>query len=174
MNIVLFGFKNCGKTRISKALSREIGWKLLDIDRVIEEIYLETRGQSLSYSQIAKKHGMDFFRQVEREAVQRVSAKDKKIIALGGGTPLFFDNLASLKRNGKMVLLNVDKEELFRRIIKKGIPFFFDPEKPRKSFEELFQQRIPRFEEIYDFKVDCNGKESEQIAEEIMGLVGKG
>lgn len=173
MNVVVFGFKNCGKGFVGKALAKEMKWDFVDTDNVVEEIYFEREGRRLSFRQIAKERGMDFFKGLEKEAVKRVSAVDGRVIALGGGTPLFFDNTQVLKKNGKMVLLRLGKETLFKRIMDCGVPAFFDPKDPRGSFEKLFRERMEKFREIADFEVNCDNKSDKQIAGEIMRLVGK-
>jgi len=173
MNIILFGFKNCGKGYVGKALAKYLDRDFVDTDDIIEEIYLEKYGQQESFRGIAKKHGMDFFRELEKKATKRVSEQDNKIVAVGGGTPLSSENRVNLKKNGKMILLIVDKEDLFRRIMQKGLPAFFDPNDPRGSFKKLLKERMDLFEKIADVKVNCDNKKREEIAKEITKLVGK-
>ena len=92
-------------------------------------------------SEIFSELGEDHFRYLESEAVKKVGKISRRVIATGGGTPLFSDNTAALKKNGKMVLLDVDKETLFNRIMSKGLPSFFDPKDPRGSFEKIFKEK---------------------------------
>ncbi len=172
MNIILFGFKNCGKTLVGKALAKEIGWEFVDSDRIVEEIYFEKNNKKISFREIAKNHGMDFFREVEKEAVERIAGLDQNVISLGGGVPLFFENTISLKKNGKMILLKLNKEILFKRIMHKSIPAFFDPKDPHASFEKLFKERMQKFDEIADFEIDCYNKSTKKIAGEIIQLLG--
>jgi len=173
MNIIVFGFKNCGKGFVGKTLARKLNQGFVDTDDIIEEIYSKSEGENLSYRQIAKKHGMDFFRELEKDAVKRVSALDGKVIAVGGGTPLFFDNATVLKKNSKMVLLRLDKETLFKRIMGNGLPSFLDPKNPKDSFEKNLRERMEKFEEIADFEVDCSNKCVEQVVDEIKQFIEK-
>jgi len=173
MNIIVFGFKSSGKGFIGKAVAKEGKMEFIDTDDVLEDIYFEKHKERLSYRQIAKKHGMGFFRQIEKQAVERISGKDKVVIATGGGTLLSEENVQALKKNGKLALLKLDKETLFKRIMDGGMPAFFDKEKPRESFENLFNERMPKFEQIADFEVDCNNKKDEDISKEIRERAGK-
>jgi len=168
MNVILFGFKNCGKTNLAKELAKKLDRPFLDTDDLIEGIYLERYGKNVSYRNIAKKHGMDVFRELEKEAVKRLSGLQEQVFATGGGTPLFFDNKEKLKACGKMVLLRVNKEEVYKRILEKGIPSFFDKENPRQSFEKIFSERMGKFEEMADFIVDCDHKSRSDMADEIV------
>lgn len=172
MNIILFGFKNCGKGFYGRALAKELNWPLVDIDDIIESIHFERAGERIHYRRIARRHGMETFRQLEKDAVERVSKMDGKVIATGGGTPLFFDNADKLKKLGKMVLLEVDKGTLFKRIMSRERPAFFDPEKPKSSFEKFYRERMDKFREIADFKVNCDHKSGGQVAREIISLLG--
>lgn len=174
MNIILFGFKSCGKGWVGKSLAKTLKEEFIDTDDLIEGIYFKRTAKKLSYREIAKKHGMGFFRELEKEAVKIASSKDNKIIASGGGTPLFSENVAEFKKNGRMVLLKVEKETLFKRIMDSGIPAFFDPNNPRGSFEKLLKERMEKFEKIADFSVNYDNKTAEEISKEIIKLVGKG
>lgn len=173
MNIVLFGFKSTGKGWVGKALAKILKRDFIDTDDVLEDIYFERTGERLDYRQIAKKHGLGFFRQLEKDAVKKISEVDNKVIATGGGTAMFSENVDKFKKNGKMVLLRVDKEKLFNRIMSEGIPSFFDSKNPKKSFETLFKERMEKFEKIMDIAVECTDKTAEQISEEIIKGIGK-
>ena len=173
MNIVLFGFKSSGKGWVGKSLAKILKQDFIDTDDILEDIYFEKTGEKLDYRKIAKKHGLDFFRQLEKDAVKKISGLDNKVIATGGGTALFEENVAKFKKNGKMVLLRVDKEKLFNRIMSEGIPSFFDSKNPENSFERLFKERMEKFEEIKDIAVECTDKTAEQISEEIIKQLGK-
>ena len=173
MNFVLFGFKGCGKSFAGGLLAARLGWKFVETDCVLEDIYFEKNGKRLSVREIAKKHGMVFFRLLEEEAVQRVSVLDGKVIGCGGGTAFSSENVAALKKNGKMILLKLARETLFRRIMAGGIPAFFDEKDPEGSFEKLFSERSKYFEGIADLKIDCNGKSGRQIVDEILEKAGK-
>jgi len=173
MNVVLFGFKGCGKTFVGRALAARLGLAFVDTDKVLEEAYFESKGKRLSFREIAKKHGMTFFRLLEKRAVQKAAILDEKVIACGGGTPLSPGNVAALKRNGRLVLLTLAKETLLERILAEGMPAFFDEKNPNASFEKIFNERARYFEEIADLKIDCDGKSSMQVMEEIVEKLGK-
>jgi len=174
MNYVLFGFKNCGKGRVGEGLAKLLGRDFLDTDDLVEELYERQTGKRLSYRGIAEKHGMDFFRELEKQAVKSISSKGQMVIAVGGGTILFQENVAELKKNGKMILLCVEKETLFKRIMSKGIPAFFDKTHPRDSFERLFEERMEKFGMVADLRVECVDESPKEIAKQVMQVIGKG
>ena len=173
MNIVVFGFKSCGKGFIGKGLAEISEMPLVETDDMVEEIYLEKSGERLSYREIAKKHGMPFFRRLEEEAVKKASSFDGTIIATGGGTMLFQGNIDALRKNGKLVLLKLGKEELFKSIMASGIPVFFDSTDPKGSFERLFRERMVKFEKEADFEIKYSEATEQTVPKQILRLVAK-
>lgn len=57
MNIILFGFKGCGKTTIGGLLSDKLAMRFVDIDRIIEKIYFADCHAKLNACEIYKKLG---------------------------------------------------------------------------------------------------------------------
>jgi shikimate kinase len=108
--IYLIGFMGSGKSHIGQLLSSAMGLHYIDLDKEIEK-------KDMSISEIFEKKGEDYFRKLEREALLKTSALEKTIIACGGGTPCFFDNMEWLNRNGITVFLNPAIEILIERLI---------------------------------------------------------
>ena len=78
-NIVLVGMMGSGKSSIGKILSKKLEFEFIDIDDKIEEIEKNT------ISEIFKKNGEKYFRNIE-EIISIKSLKlNNKVIALGGG-----------------------------------------------------------------------------------------
>ncbi|MBM3199226.1 MAG: shikimate kinase, partial [Chlamydiae bacterium] len=73
MNIILFGFKKCGKTYYGLQLAKKLHMHFVDTDLMIEELYTKIHHQTLPYRDIAKKHGFAFFRNLEKHAVAQLA-----------------------------------------------------------------------------------------------------
>ena len=74
---------------------------------------------------------------------------------------------------GTMIYIQVDADVLYRRIIGDGIPAFFDPEKPRESFDKLYTERKPVYEECANLVVDTTGFDIEQSAKKLQVAIEK-
>lgn len=77
--IVLTGFMGSGKTTVGPLVARELGWRFLDVDDVIEA----DAGSSIA--EIFAHRGEALFRELEHETIARLAAEDTIVLALGGG-----------------------------------------------------------------------------------------
>ena len=110
MKIFLLGFMGAGKSYVGKALAAKIGFDFYDLDQVIEEL------TQRSISQIFEQGGEDHFRELEQSALHQFKSNTNAIIALGGGTPCFFDNMDWINANGISVYIKASTEVLFHRL----------------------------------------------------------
>lgn len=109
--IFLIGYMGCGKTTLGRALEQIADVRFVDLDEYIEKVHGATIGEI--FSQV----GEAAFRDVEREALHEVARLDNIIIACGGGTPCFFDNMDFMNAVGQTVWLDVSMERLIPRLI---------------------------------------------------------
>ncbi|MCX7641157.1 MAG: shikimate kinase [Elusimicrobiales bacterium] len=80
MKIVLYGFMASGKTTIGRLLSKRIGFKFYDTDKVIENIF------GISVYKFIKKYGIKSFRNIEKKIVRKLlNMNDNLVISCGGG-----------------------------------------------------------------------------------------
>ena len=128
--LFLIGYMGCGKTTLGKAYARDKGLAFVDLDWYIEERYHKT------IKQLFAEYGEEGFRRVEQKILVEVSEFENVVIACGGGTPCFFDNMELMNRKGKTIFLNASREALFRRlkVAKANRPLLAD-----KTDEELMQ-----------------------------------
>ena len=112
MRVFLIGYMGVGKTTIGKKLSTRLGLKFIDLDRVM------SNGLSLSISQIIDTKGEIYFRDLERETLRKVSEMEDVLVATGGGTPCFFDNIKMINQNGVSVFLKLDEKSLVKRLLR--------------------------------------------------------
>lgn len=105
-NIVIVGMPGSGKSAVAELISRKTGRRFINLD---SEIVLKT-GKSIPA--IFAEEGEPRFRELEREAVQRVGAMTGSVIATGGGTIKDARNYAPLHSNGRIYYLRRALEEL--------------------------------------------------------------
>jgi shikimate kinase len=170
-NIVLVGFKGCGKTRIGKLMAKSTGYEFLDIDSVIEDIFLKTHKKKMSVRSIFKTFGGDYFRKLEGKAILLSAKAKRSLISLGGGTPLNPVFKKNKFKGSTFVYLQVSPDILYKRIIRKGVPPFFDKKAPKKSFTSLFIQRTPVYSKIADFKIDNSTKPPAATCRDVLKML---
>lgn len=137
--IYLIGMPASGKSTFGQLLVDKIGtekpYHFLDLDKLIEE---QSR---MTIPHIFREYGEDIFREKEQKALQTTFNLEKTIIATGGGTPCFFDNLEKMKEHGMVCFLDVEIEILAKRTFKTqqeqndNRPLFKDA----ASFEQLYK-----------------------------------
>lgn len=108
--ILLVGFMAAGKTTLGKALAKDLGLQFVDLDLYIESRYHAT------VSQIFAERGEEGFRQIERNMLHEVAEFEDVIIATGGGTPCFFDNMEYMNAQGTTVFLDASVDVIFTRL----------------------------------------------------------
>lgn len=93
-SIILVGYMCVGKTTIGKELARRLGLTFYDLDWYIEERFRQR------VSQIFETHGESYFRDLEHRMLHEVAEFENVVLACGGGTPCFFDNMDYMNRVG--------------------------------------------------------------------------
>lgn len=110
MNIYLMGYMGCGKTRAGRHLAAHSRRPFTDLDTLFE-----TR-LGTSIPEYFRHHSEEAFRQEERKMLHETAGLDNNIIALGGGTPCFEDNIDWIKSHGISVYLKMNELALFHRL----------------------------------------------------------
>lgn len=141
--IILIGYMGAGKTTIGKILAKDLGIPFYDLDW-----YIETRMRK-KVKQIFDERGEEGFRIIERNMLHEVAEFEDVVVACGGGTPCFFDNMEYLVGQGDVVYLRGTPEVLFRHLkMGKGVrPLLLG-----KNDEELLQyikENVKKREEYY-------------------------
>lgn len=128
--ILLIGFMAAGKTTLGKALARDLGLQFIDLDHYIENRY------HCTISQLFAERGEEGFRQIERTMLHEVAEFEDVIIATGGGTPCFFDNMEYMNEQGTTVFLEASVDVIYTRLT---IARTQRPLVAKKTAEELRQ-----------------------------------
>jgi shikimate kinase len=112
MRIFLIGYMGCGKSSFGKKLSYKLGIKFIDLDNYIEN------SVKLNTSEIFEANGEVYFRQLEHEALIKCLEEENFVMASGGGTPCFYNNIDLMNNNGITIYLKASNELLLNRLKK--------------------------------------------------------
>ena len=112
--IFLTGFMASGKSTIGCALAEALHKDFYDLDVAIEA----RMGKTIA--RIFQDEGAAFFREIEKEILIELSAKENAVIALGGGTLLDYENLQIVSDKGISICLTTTPEEIWKRIEDSG------------------------------------------------------
>lgn len=99
-----------GKTTYGKLMAKELNLTFIDLD-----VYIESEERK-TIDQIFKEIGEEGFRLLEKKALRAVSEIENVILATGGGTPCFFDNMEFMNSKGQTIYLRTSVRELRDRL----------------------------------------------------------
>lgn len=163
-NIILCGFMGCGKSTIGSLLSKKMGMSFVDLDSYIE------KHEGKTVSQIFADSGEEYFREKERQAAKTLAAKRGLVIAAGGGTLTFPENVAVLRGSGRIILLDVSAETVADRLKNDTTRPLLAGGDKEKKITELYNKRLPLYRAAADIVVDA-GRSPMQVCAEIMSAV---
>lgn len=113
MRYFLVGYMGCGKSRMGRMMSHDLKMHFVDLDDYIAQ------QEGRTVSEIFAAMGEEGFRQLERHYLEEVCGLYSTfVMATGGGTPCFFDNMDYMNRQGKTIFLDVDVDTLTSRILR--------------------------------------------------------
>ena len=165
MNLILCGMMGCGKTTVGRALAKTTGKSWRDTDDLI----VEKHGK---IAEIFARYGEARFREMETETVRELSQKDNLIISTGGGLVLKTENVAFLKKKGRIVYLRANLETLLGRLQKDvQRPLLQAQESLSVRLTRLLTERSPIYESVCDYVVDVDGKTPDEIVREVVAWV---
>lgn len=110
--VFLIGYMGSGKSTLGRLVSRATGIDFIDLDH-----YIENRYHS-SIRELFEHHGEEGFRELERRMLHEVGEMENVLVACGGGTPCFFDNIDYINKAGKAVWLETPLPILHSRLLR--------------------------------------------------------
>ena len=111
MKIFLIGFMGSGKSHWGSLWAKEKDLDFIDLDKLIEEQEHKT------VAEIFEINGEDYFRQAEARMLRMMTDKENTIIACGGGTPCFNENMEWMNRNGITIYLQTTASNILQRVV---------------------------------------------------------
>ena len=109
--IFLIGMMGSGKTFWTKKIAKWIKSAGYDLDDLIEMTEEKT------IAEIFEEDGEEYFRKSEAKILRWFKEKKKFVLATGGGTPCFMENMAWMKKEGIVIWLDESVEILVQRLL---------------------------------------------------------
>ena len=110
MLIFIIGYMGAGKTTLGKRLADRLNYQFYDMDEMFEI------SSGYSIGNFFEKFGEAAFRQKEREMLISHLEDLHAVIATGGGTPCYADNMALMNQTGITVFVDTEFDMIMKRL----------------------------------------------------------
>jgi shikimate kinase len=150
MKIFLVGFMGSGKTTVGRELASRIDAPFFDLDELIEA------AEKMTIKEMFAQKGEPYFRKRERDLLRSTKHLESAVVATGGGTFTFDENIQFIQSEGLSIYLSAPYALLRARIgTKEDRPLFRDD----ISTHELYANRI-RYYRMADIAIDIREDET--------------
>lgn len=153
-----------GKSSVGRKLGKRLGLEVLDTDNVVE------KNTGMKISEVFREHGEARFRELEREAMKKVSELQGHVIITGGGVVLDKRNIEDLRKNGIIIYLHAAPEVLYERVKHDSHRPLLQVDDPLSRIRELLAQREPFYADN-DIEIDTTERGLNEVVKEIIKRV---
>ncbi|MBE9500832.1 MAG: 3-dehydroquinate synthase [Chloroflexi bacterium] len=165
-NIIITGFSFTGKSRIGQEVARRLGWGFVDSDHQI--VALAGKG----IPEIFAQDGEQRFRELERQVLEEVCARESFVIAAGGGAVVDPRNRELFPKSGVVICLEAKPQTIHRRLLRaqKGnsvVRPLLAAGDPLKRIEELKMSR-QHYYALADWTVHTDSLTLDEVCDEVM------
>jgi shikimate kinase len=157
-NIVLIGMPGSGKSTVGVLLAKELLMPYIDTDLIIQQ------KENRFLQDIINNDGIDKFLSIEENVILTLNT-DKHVIATGGSVILKSSAIHHLKQNGVLIYLQLSYPEINKRI--QNITTRGIAKHNNQSLLDVYNERVPLYEEYSDITIGCSNKSTEEIIIEI-------
>ena len=161
-NIVLIGFMGAGKSTVSEYLSTVFAMDVVEMDQVIAE------REGMSIPDIFATYGEEYFRNRETRLLKEMQLRKQAVISCGGGAALREENVAEMKKNGRVVLLTGSPQTIYERVKDSTDRPILNGNNNVEFITELMEKRREKYEKAADIVIYTDGKTVLQICEELI------
>ena len=121
-----------GKSHWGQLLSRKLNIPFFDLDEQI------ISHEDKSINEIFAENGEEYFRLLEKDVLHIITeSHDSFVMACGGGSPCYFNNIDYMNQAGTTVWINTPFEELYKRLI--------EQKKERPLIRQLTDDQVKGF-----------------------------
>ncbi len=165
-NIIITGFSFTGKSRVGREVARRLGWGFVDSDDRIVAI----AGKGIP--EIFAQDGEQRFRELERQVLEEVCAKEDLVIAVGGGAVVDAENRELFAQSSVVICLEAKPQTIYQRLLaaqkaNSVVRPLLATDEPLKRIEELKMSRQP-FYALADWAVHTDNLTLDEVCDEVM------
>ncbi len=164
--LILTGFMGAGKSTVGAILARDLGWRFIDLDDVIEASSQST------VADLFANHGEAVFREWERHAVRQIAGHEQVVVALGGGAVEDDSSRDLVLTTPGNILIFLDGEltALLARCSSEGRvrPLLAASE----QLAARHQRRLPHYRKAH-LTVDTTGLQPQAVADQVLFEIRK-
>jgi shikimate kinase len=169
-NLALIGYRGTGKSTVAREVALRLGWDWIDADVELE------RRAGRTIQAIFASAGEEAFRDLEQQVVADLTARERWVLALGGGAILRTANRAAIRAGCWTAWLTAAPDTLLARIREDATTAARRPPLTtageREEIEQLLAVRAPLYRECADCIVATDDRSPESIAAEVVACLG--
>jgi shikimate kinase len=170
-NIALIGFRATGKTTVGEILARKLAREFVDMDQLL------TSRAGRDVATWVKQDGWDSFRRSESDLLGIISEQKGLVVATGGGIVLDPQSRRVLRNHFSAVWLKATPQTIYARLSSDPGSLRTRPPLSELPMEEeilkVLSERKPLYAQVAIIEIDTEGKQSIQIADEIVTLLSE-
>ena len=138
----IVGMPASGKSRLGKYISSMTDLCFIDLDLEIE------KKLDSNVKDIFEIKGEKFFRKFETKNLKEIIESESNfILATGGGTPCFNENMSIINNSGVSIFIDVKREILHERISRNDKrPLLSGAVSLKKKLSDLYKERIEYYQ----------------------------
>ncbi len=161
-NIILVGMPSCGKSTVGVILAKTMNKGFVDTDILIQQQEQKT------LQEIINESGNEYFHKIEEGVL--LSYEEKNMVIATGGSAIYFEKaIEKFKENGIVIYIKVSLDTVLTRLnnIKtRGVTL-----EKGQTLEDLYNERIPLYEERSDVVIETDGMTVEEVVTAIVNTI---
>jgi shikimate kinase len=150
-----------GKSSVGRLVASHLHFDFLDTDTMIEA------RTGLSIAEIFKQAGEPAFRELERQLVEELKARQKTVISAGGGLAANTANMASLKEHALVVCLWATPEAIWERVRHQTHRPLLQSPNPLETIRTLLSEREPFYKQA-DVLINSERRALKEVAQHVL------
>lgn len=165
-NLLLCGFMGCGKTTVGKRLSKTLSMEYIDLDAEIES------EAGLPIPELFRLYGEPYFRDLEHEALSKLSHRISCVVSTGGGAMTFQRNRMAVSPEDLVIFLDASFPVCYQRIQGSDRPLLRT--NTLEEFQALYENRRAAYEQAASLVVNADASPQQVEAAVLEALQAAG